>query len=557
MKVFLQKNHRLAFYGIWLLLGLMQAGLTELLDDEAYYWVYGQHLDWGYFDHPPMIGFLVKLGSGLLPGELGVRLLPLLLNIGTLLIIEKLIENKNPLLFYAIALSMAVISLMGFMAVPDTPLIFFTALFFFCYKRFLEKYSFLNIFLLGLSMALLFYSKYHAVLIIFFVLLSNLKLFTRWSLYLAGLIALVLIAPHLYWQMNHDWVSFRYHLFESNVNAYKFSYTLEYIAGQFFLPGPFAGLILLPATFLYKPKTTLEKALRFTAFGIYGFFLLSSFRGKVEANWTSPALVPLIILSHQYLNEKTVWRKWLFKLLPISLVIVLVARISMIVDIIPLKAIKERFHSWKEWPAEMKERTKGFPIVFNNSYQRASKYWFYTGQKTLSLNLYHKRKNNYNFWPVEESMLAKPVYLLDIYPISNPDDSLETAVGMIRYRYDSSFLSFETFEVPFSPTTKIRQGDSLRVRYGGKPIGQGEQLSYLRKGDQIGLRVHLVFFNGRDIVAEIPVTLDFERINRKGDDLFFSVKPELPKGRYQIMLSFAVPGHNPTHNSRKVDLVIE
>jgi hypothetical protein len=53
MKLFLQKNHRLVFYGIWLLLGLMQAGLTELQDDEAYYWVFSRYLDWGYFDHPP------------------------------------------------------------------------------------------------------------------------------------------------------------------------------------------------------------------------------------------------------------------------------------------------------------------------------------------------------------------------------------------------------------------------------------------------------------------------------------------------------------------------
>ena len=40
MKEFFQKNHRLVFYGMWLLLGILQSGLTELQDDEAYYWVY-------------------------------------------------------------------------------------------------------------------------------------------------------------------------------------------------------------------------------------------------------------------------------------------------------------------------------------------------------------------------------------------------------------------------------------------------------------------------------------------------------------------------------------
>jgi 4-amino-4-deoxy-L-arabinose transferase-like glycosyltransferase len=225
MKIALQKNHRLLFYGLWLLLGLMQAGLTELQDDEAYYWVFSRYLDWGYFDHPPMVAVLVKLGYAIFPNELGVRLFPLLLNIFSLLIIENLIDKKNSVLFYGIALSIAVLQISGFVAVPDIPLIFFTALFFLCYKRFAANLSLMNTFLLGLSVALLLYSKYHAVLIVLFVLLSNIKLFTRYQVYLAGIIALLLFTPHLWWQYQHDWVSFRYHLFESNVNAYKFSYT--------------------------------------------------------------------------------------------------------------------------------------------------------------------------------------------------------------------------------------------------------------------------------------------------------------------------------------------
>ncbi|MBC7872377.1 MAG: glycosyltransferase family 39 protein, partial [Ferruginibacter sp.] len=379
MKELLQKNHRLVFYGLWLLLGLMQAGLTELQDDEAYYWVYSQYLDWGYFDHPPMIAVLVKMGYAIFPNELGVRLFPLLLNIFSLVIIEKLLERKNPFLFYAIALSMAVIQVTGFVAVPDIPLIFFTALFFLCYKRFINNYSLLNSFLLGLSVAFLFYSKYHAVLIVLFVLLSNIRLFTKYQTYVAGMIALLFFAPHLWWQYQHDWVSFRYHLFESNVNAYKFSFTADYIIGQLLLPGPIAGFILLPAAFLYKSKTQVEKALYYTMIGIYCFFLLSSFRGKVEGNWTSPVLVSLVVLAHSFLNEKARWQKTLFKLLPLTLVLILFARVIMIADLLPVKEIKKRYHAWKEWPALMKEKTKGLPVVFSNSYQRASKYWFYSG----------------------------------------------------------------------------------------------------------------------------------------------------------------------------------
>ena len=98
MKAFLRNHHRLIFYATWIILGLIQSGLTELQDDEAYYWVYSKYLAWGYFDHPPMIAVLVKMGYAIFPNELGVRLFPLLLNALSLLIIEKLISKKNPIL---------------------------------------------------------------------------------------------------------------------------------------------------------------------------------------------------------------------------------------------------------------------------------------------------------------------------------------------------------------------------------------------------------------------------------------------------------------------------
>jgi hypothetical protein len=557
MKLFLQKNHRLVFYSVWLLLGLMQAGLTELQDDEAYYWVFSKYLSLGYFDHPPMIAVLVKMGYAIFPNELGVRLFPLLLNVLSLVIIEKLTGKKNPFLFYGIALSLAILQISGFSAVPDIPLIFFTALFFLLYKRFAAEQSWRNTLVLGLSIALLFYTKYHAVLIVLFTLLSNIKLLGKYKTYIAGSIALILFLPHLAWQFEHNWISFRYHLFESNVNAYKFTFTAEYFLGQLMLPGPVAGFILLPAAFLYKTKNATEKAMRYNMIGIYIFFFLSSFRGKVEANWTSPVIVSLLVLSHQYLLEKFKWQRFLFRLLPLTLFIVLFARIVMIEDILPIKQIKKRYHSWEVWPAIMKEKTKGLPIVFSNSYQRASKYWFYSGQMTLSQNLYKERRNNYNFWPIERELIGKPVYFLDIYELNRFPDSLKTTIGYVGYRYDSSFLSFETFNIHFTAKNRIHQGESLRVNYGGIPMPGTPQLSYLYKYPQSQYSVKLVFFQGKKIVTEVPVSLDIGRIWKKLEHLSFTLKPDLPKGHYQMMLSFAVPGYNPTHNSEKIKLVVE
>ena len=46
----------------------------ELYADEAYYWLWSLRPAPGYFDHPPMVAWLIGLSSAVLPGELGVRL---------------------------------------------------------------------------------------------------------------------------------------------------------------------------------------------------------------------------------------------------------------------------------------------------------------------------------------------------------------------------------------------------------------------------------------------------------------------------------------------------
>ena len=553
MKTLLQKNHRVAFYACWIVLGLIQSRYTELLDDEAYYWVYSKFLDWGYFDHPPMVAILIKAGYFLFKNELGVRLLFLVLNVFSLLIIEKLIEKKNPFLFYGIALSLGVLQLGGFFAVPDTPLIFFTALFFLCYRKFLVHASAWNLLQLALAAVCLLYSKYHAVLIIFFVLLSNLKLLARYQVYLIGLITLLLFAPHLWWQYQHDWVSFRYHLFESNVNPYQFSFTLEYVAGQILLAGPLAGIILLAGAFFYRSQNIFEKGLKFTFVGIYLFFLISSFRGKVEANWTSPAIVPLIILAHNYLMEKNGWRKWFFRLLPATMVLILFARIVLIADVLP--PLRKQFHAWKDWPQIVKKRTHDLPIVFGNSYQRASKYWFYSGQMSYSLNWYRERRNNYNFWPIEDSLLGKPVFILDIYFPDSFQNKIKTNLGWVRYKYDSSFSSFA--KVQFVSNQKIIHGkEHLPVTIHIKPELPQKYLSYIQSHP--GLRIEVVagIFNKYGWIKDLPVPVSLPLLVEQDNTL--QLFPRLDKGNYYLIFSlYHIGTLTATHNSEKIKLVVE
>ena len=79
----------------WLIINLLNAFFTQLYTDEAYYWVFSNHLAFGYFDHPPMIAVIIKLGYFIFQNEFGVRLFSIILTSFSFWIIYKLSETNN------------------------------------------------------------------------------------------------------------------------------------------------------------------------------------------------------------------------------------------------------------------------------------------------------------------------------------------------------------------------------------------------------------------------------------------------------------------------------
>jgi 4-amino-4-deoxy-L-arabinose transferase-like glycosyltransferase len=158
----------------WFLINVIQSLFTEIGNDEAYYWVYSQYPDWGYFDHPPMIALVIKIGT-LLAGNtlIGVRLVVMILQLVYLFVLYKLSELKetreNVILFFLVSLSVVMLQAYGFVATPDSVLLFFTVLFLWSYRYYLKSdYSLKGALLMALFMAGLMYSKYHGALVILF-----------------------------------------------------------------------------------------------------------------------------------------------------------------------------------------------------------------------------------------------------------------------------------------------------------------------------------------------------------------------------------------------------
>src|SRR6185436_48212 len=126
-----------------------------------------------------------------------------------------------------------------------------------------------------------------------------------------------------------------------------------------------------------------------------------------------PAFVGLIALSHQWLVEKPKWAKVIYWAAPVTLLIVFAARIFMALDLPVSKAVsKDEFHQNRSAAQIVKQKANGLDVVYTDTYQKPSKYWFYTGEKAFGMNSPNYRRNNFNFWPLEDSLIGKKVYVI-------------------------------------------------------------------------------------------------------------------------------------------------
>lgn len=539
------------FYASWFLLSLLQAATTGLFDDEAYYWVYSQYLDWGYFDHPPMIAWLIKLGTSIFAGELGVRLIILLMGTATIRLIELIVRPEQPKLFFSIILSIAVLQIGGILAVPDTPLLFFTALFFLAYQRFSEKSGILQSIVLSISIAALLYSKYHGILIVMVALFAQLSLLKKWTTYLVIVLSFFLYLPHILWQINHDYPSLQYQLFERLNPPFSISFTTDYLLGQLLIAGPLAGWIIIYAAIAHRPATATEKAMRWSIVFIYTFFLLSSFRTRTEANWTIPLFVPLIVLSYRYLVHQQQLAKWVYRLMPVTVMLVLCLRIYLMMDIAPINGLtKDEVHGNKEWAETIRKKAAGNPVVFTDSYQRASKYWFYTGEKSFSLNTARYRRSNYNYWPLEAPIQSKSVYVVGSKGAVALTDTLQTMRGeFVGQRY-GRFRSYSQIYLTAIEPMRIVNG-RLEVTLLGDALNQQVLDTALFHRPEIVL---MVYKNTKEPPLVLPTG---KRLFPDLKNLFFIRMPVkgLTEKTYTVRWGLTGSFPEPTINSRAYPLI--
>lgn len=283
--------YRLRAFGPWrstlaLTLGvavlhLLAAGRVPLSADEAHYALYGLHLDWSYFDHPPLVGWLQALVLYFASSDFVLRLWPIGLSVTTALVLFRFARRLFPddnewLAFWSVVLyqSSLLFQALGLALLPETPLLLFALLGMLALLNALEHERLSDWILFGLCIGLAGLSKYTAVTLVFsaalFVLLQRrLDVLRTPGPWLAVALALMLIAPVLYWNATHDWLSFRYQL-EHGFRPKDWEWTR-------------VGISQLAQCFAYAP-------------GVYVFGLIALFAGLKEWRERGVQLSLLLVL---------------------------------------------------------------------------------------------------------------------------------------------------------------------------------------------------------------------------------------------------------------------
>ena len=113
--------------GLYSLLALLHAWLLPFSADEAHYALYGSFLDWSYFDHPPMVGWMQSFALLFSESEFSLRGIPIILSTFSLLLLFKLAKSdfgeNAAYLTILLFITAPILQILPFGMIPETPLI--------------------------------------------------------------------------------------------------------------------------------------------------------------------------------------------------------------------------------------------------------------------------------------------------------------------------------------------------------------------------------------------------------------------------------------------------
>lgn len=468
-----------------LLLRLIYFGLAQLIPDEAYYWQYAQHMDLSFYDHPPMVAWLIWLGTAVLGhNEFGVRIGALFcgfVTIGYLYALARNLYDKSTAMRTILLLVILPIGFAtGLAMLPDAPLMAAWAATLYYMERALlagQRTAWLG---MGIAFGFGLLSKYTLGLLgiaaLAFVIIDPMA--RRWMKqphpYLAALLALLIFSPVTLWNFNNQWVSFA---FQSNRvladGSYDFAvhYLIAHVA---LLLTPVGFIAAAVALFAIKKTGASQIEHRrhlfvqvFTGIPFLVCLLLSTF-DQPRFHWTAPiwlGILPTMAwmignndLSSLSRKIKTAWQYTI--LICVFSYAFALHYVTLGIPGIPYHPRLTEHYFWHEAATEIKQITEQIrnesgkePVIVGMSkWSVASALSFYmhgdVQWEIRSRNMFGDSGSMYEFW----------------FPIQEPTDRPIIQIGMKRQDIEEIQIQTDRAKINVNTAEMLDQPGDIEVR---------------------------------------------------------------------------------------------
>ena len=441
---------------IWIFIFILTAirlsllGTTDLSGDEAYYWMWSQHLAPGYFSKGPGVAFAIRAGTAIFGAtEFGVRFWSPILGAGTSLILyyfARRLFSEAVAFWTVIALNLTPIFNVGSFVMTIDPLsVFFWSAAMFSFWFALERspnFSW-HWTVTGLLIGVGFLCKYtNALEIISVVLVLALVPRLRGEFKRAGFYSMLGVfvlctIPPIIWNAQHAWITFvhlrsRGGLDEST--GFQPTALPLFLAQHFVTYSPLLFLGLAWATIAsWRSALRNFKLLYLFWFGlpVFALYFLLSIKRAGAPNWDCLAFLSLGPLAAFYWHERsqtvTGLQRWAAGALALGL---LMSVIALDTDSLrsfglhfPRRDPANRLRGWKSATGALEKLRADFEtksgekfFLIADTRDRAAEISFYLGDKRIEAvdhpPVYivesQDLQNQFSFWPRYDEFVEQP-----------------------------------------------------------------------------------------------------------------------------------------------------
>lgn len=291
---------------------IILAATIPITGDEAYFTIWGEYPRFGYYDHTPLIGWLLYLTAFIGKSALIIRLPTIITTVimgFTIYAVLKSYDEKKAALL-AILFLISPMNVLGILISTDTPLILFSFLSSTCLFLAIKNDDHLGYyFLAGIFLGLAFFSKYFAVLLGLAYLLFWIITPKNRKRSLGILLVFACILPfgfeNFFWNYHHAWANISFNIFNRNAAAhFSWKTILLYLVILFYLITP-VGYFWIKN--LKKQPSQLPQEfylLSILCLLPLTFYLLLSSVVSIGLHWPLAFISLLFFLAFRYLNPQ-------------------------------------------------------------------------------------------------------------------------------------------------------------------------------------------------------------------------------------------------------------